>query len=685
MCREHGGQAATHVAAERYGHSPNGSMHTLQVDRQYDSRRRSVDVGGLALALGTSSLGEDGMGKGWGGWEDSESAGAPYAELLSDMYTQTQTAVSTPALTHLPVVSQDTRHRLIDALDSWHFEPHKLPEDEVLACTQIIFEVLLRVEGMRETVGVTLDQLSVFLIHLRQAYRATNTYHNFQHALDVLQATHIYLVEAGASPPVSILLDYTDSSWKPDLKKLNPMLACMRNQDLFALYIAAVGHDVGHPGFTNMFMKNAQAPLSQVYDHKSPLEHMHCAFLLPIMKRHGMAHLLDRGKAGMQFRKLLLETVLATDMGVHPQFMKNFQSLIDNPEKFDINQKRILVCQALIKCADISNPSRPHFVSQHWSAALAAEWSNQASLEKQLHLPVSVPNSDDTIAEAKVQVGFIEACCLPLLEITAKPIPEMKQFSIQCADNCALWKSRLRNDAEIQTSNYPPIPYRSVSPPQINDFYSVFPLSLPVDFILTLTAYDDTCLSTNSNGDLAGSASPLFGPTDLDVSDRGTTSLSASRSPSPFSHSASNSVSSTSSDTNQRTTLPSISTQGIRSFLPTGSILSPLESSSSASGSPRSEYAPRTPASGTSSIGVGANGSSVCGSVNGSIEPSANASIRNAYKLGSIRKKKSFHRNSWTPSPSSLSNYAAFPLPIPVPPSPTPSPLGGHTGSTRQM
>ncbi len=56
----------------------------------------------------------------------------------------------------LPVVSQDTRHRLIDALDSWHFEPHKLPEDEVLACTQILFEVLFRIEGMRETVGVSL-------------------------------------------------------------------------------------------------------------------------------------------------------------------------------------------------------------------------------------------------------------------------------------------------------------------------------------------------------------------------------------------------------------------------------------------------------------------------------------------------------------------------------------------------
>ncbi len=81
MCREHGGQAATHVGANGTSHSPSGSIHTLQVDRQYDSRRRSVDVGGLALALGTSSLGEDGMGKGWGGWEDSESAGAPCVVL----------------------------------------------------------------------------------------------------------------------------------------------------------------------------------------------------------------------------------------------------------------------------------------------------------------------------------------------------------------------------------------------------------------------------------------------------------------------------------------------------------------------------------------------------------------------------------------------------------------------------
>ena len=83
---------------------------------------------------------------------------------------------------------------------------------------------------------------------------------------------------------------------------------------------------------------------------------MHCAFLLPIMKRHGLEHLLDRRVDGAHFRKLLLETVLATDMGVHKNFMERFKSLIEQPGLYDVAQARILVCQALIKCADISNP-----------------------------------------------------------------------------------------------------------------------------------------------------------------------------------------------------------------------------------------------------------------------------------------------------------------------------------------
>lgn len=55
-----------------------------------------------------------------------------------------------------PTIDANSRRRLIDALDSWHFEPHKLPDEEVLACTQLLFEALYRVEGMQGAVGVSL-------------------------------------------------------------------------------------------------------------------------------------------------------------------------------------------------------------------------------------------------------------------------------------------------------------------------------------------------------------------------------------------------------------------------------------------------------------------------------------------------------------------------------------------------
>ena len=52
------------------------------------------------------------------------------------------------------------RSRLIKSLGSWHFEPLKLPEEEVLACTYILFESLFCKEGMQEDAGVSLCTLS---------------------------------------------------------------------------------------------------------------------------------------------------------------------------------------------------------------------------------------------------------------------------------------------------------------------------------------------------------------------------------------------------------------------------------------------------------------------------------------------------------------------------------------------
>ena len=56
-------------------------LHPMPIDSVYSPRRRSVDIGGLSLALNTVSLGDEGTGKGWGGWEENEAEETQYATI----------------------------------------------------------------------------------------------------------------------------------------------------------------------------------------------------------------------------------------------------------------------------------------------------------------------------------------------------------------------------------------------------------------------------------------------------------------------------------------------------------------------------------------------------------------------------------------------------------------------------
>ncbi|EAU89427.2 high-affinity phosphodiesterase [Coprinopsis cinerea okayama7 len=434
-------------------------------------KRRSADVGGLHLATGNS-----GQGKGWVGTEVE----TKYAELLSDMYNQTLNAVNEHSSTFVPTsLPKQTRSRLIRSLDCWHFEPHRLPEEEVLACGMMLFEALYRIEGMEQTIGISLKQISAFLHHLRKIYRYENTYHNYEHALDVLQATQCYLVAADMVPPVTILLEpgrIWRSSRAPDD---NSLVNLLRLRDIFAIYIAAIGHDVGHPGFTNVFMKNAQTPLSIVFDGHSALEQLHCQLLLRVMRHHGLGVLLDDPQEGVNFRKLLSKTVLATDMSVHEDFMQRFQDELDG-RPTELAVRRVLISQALLKNADISNPSRPFPVAQHWATALMQEWLAQKKLEEHFSLEHSVQPSEDPLVVSKSQIFFISKFAKPLLDITAKAVPEMVRYAQHCDMNLERWLNRKAElEAAVDSNSPPPTSPNPTSPRQPSDFQSAFPLTLP--------------------------------------------------------------------------------------------------------------------------------------------------------------------------------------------------------------
>lgn len=74
------------------------------------------------------------------------------------------------------------------------------------------------------------------------------------------------------------------------------------------------------------------------------------------MRSHGLGDVLDQAGDGGRRRKLLWNTILATDMKLHAGIMERFQMMLNGDERIEEPERKVLLCQALIKCADISNP-----------------------------------------------------------------------------------------------------------------------------------------------------------------------------------------------------------------------------------------------------------------------------------------------------------------------------------------
>jgi 3',5'-cyclic-nucleotide phosphodiesterase len=198
------------------------------------------------------------------------------------------------------------------------------------------------------------ESLTGFLVACRSAYNAFVPYHNFRHVVDVLQAVFHFLVQLGRLPQYP----HPDPAQEP---LPSPVAALVRPFDALTLLITAIGHDVGHPGVNNAFLVTLNAPLAQLYNDRSVLESFHCAAYSQILRRYWPAAF-----QGVEMRQLMISSILATDMGLHFDYMKklgwmqeklhaNGGSSTDGWNGRLLEEQRALVCSLLIKCADISN------------------------------------------------------------------------------------------------------------------------------------------------------------------------------------------------------------------------------------------------------------------------------------------------------------------------------------------
>lgn len=170
----------------------------------------------------------------------------------------------------------------------------------------------------------------------------------------MLQSLFYFLVQIGILPEYR-----TDQPTEPAQTARSPIASLLKPFDGLTLLISAIGHDVGHPGVNNMFLVKLNAPLAQLYNDQSVLEAFHCAAYSQILRRHWPSAFEDK-----MLRKLLISSILATDMGVHYDYMQQLGNLQERIHESkvtegwapkDIEANKVLACGLLIKCADISN------------------------------------------------------------------------------------------------------------------------------------------------------------------------------------------------------------------------------------------------------------------------------------------------------------------------------------------
>lgn len=355
------------------------------------------------------------------------------------------------AHSYSPLNVDPERENIIkEQVGSWKFSAHQFSEDELVfgACEMISHA--LSMPGL-EHWRLTPDELQTFLLACRAAYNSFVLYHNFRHAIDVLQSVFCFLLHIGALPPYEPIGQVAVPQ--------SPIASLLTPFDALTLLISAIGHDVGHPGVNNFFLVKLNAPLAQLYNDNSVLEAFHCAAFSQILRRHWPAAFKDK-----QLRKLLISSILATDMGVHQKFMERMGSL---QEKFHANHKSVegwkpqdadmyktLLCGLLIKCADISNVARPWKIAEKWTKILQEEFANQGEMEKEVGMETALfggpPELGNIHKLATGQIGFMSIFALPLFEGISDLLPQLQFTAEHIRRNQAQWQEHADNELRKQ-------------------------------------------------------------------------------------------------------------------------------------------------------------------------------------------------------------------------------------------
>lgn len=272
----------------------------------------------------------------------------------------------------------------MDLLSNWNFSALNLNSVQLIKCAYHLLNRLIN------KLGLTIDEndLLLLIFTIESSYHQINKFHNFNHAIDVMQATW-RLCEI-ILPKLNSQSSFTNS------KMINIDELCL------LLCFAAIGHDIGHPG-TNNSLFNKDSMTFELFGGSSILEKFHYNLFNNLLNKiwPELNMILTNNDLN-----LIEVAILATDMSLHTNYVNILTANEKTPENLKLNE----IISLIIKAADISNVTRPLIISSKWAFLITLEFKDCSNLQKFFEI------SNDIAKESNEDLLNKQSCKLDRIE-----------------------------------------------------------------------------------------------------------------------------------------------------------------------------------------------------------------------------------------------------------------------------
>ena len=296
--------------------------------------------------------------------------------------------------------------------------------------------------GLIDDKIMPIDKLEPFLVSVANQYLTSTLYHNSLHGADITQTICLFFNNSNAEE-----VCHTQAI------------------DLLSIIIAALGHDIGHPGLTNTFQINASSEMAITYNDSSCLENFHLAKLFTTIRKNE-TNIFEKlsSQDYKKIRKRMISEILATDMAIHGKVLNNIRSKIpdhllqekDNKEennnikKFELisdinneettNEEKQALFDYFIHSADLGHNTKIFDISLKWVELLSNEFWLQGDKERKMNLNISFLCDRDTTNVPKSQVGFIGGFIIPTYNYLVVMFPTLSYTVENAKNNLNRWQ-----------------------------------------------------------------------------------------------------------------------------------------------------------------------------------------------------------------------------------------------------